>query len=34
MKIGERLREARVAAGLTQESAAEKMNIAISDHRD
>ena len=34
MKIGERLWEARVAAGLTQESAAEKMNIAISDHRD
>lgn len=28
MKIGERLREARVAAGLTQEIAAEKMNVS------
>lgn len=28
MKIGERLREARVVAGLTQESAAEKMNVS------
>lgn len=28
MKIGGRLREARVAAGLTQEIAAEKMNVS------
>lgn len=28
MKIGERLRDARVACGLTQESAAEKINVS------
>ncbi len=28
MKIGERLRDARVACGLTQERAAEKINVS------